>query len=132
MDFPERYTEDLLLFFEGRPLELGLCEALTELFEREFPPELRAKVQKSQVSFCGRHLFAAVSLPLRRKRGWPEHFLLLTLGLGRRLESPRVAVAVEPYPGRWTHHILLTSESELDAEVRAWLHEAYDFAESKR
>lgn len=56
----------------------------------------------------------------------------MTLGLGRRLESPRVAVAVEPYPGRWTHHILLTSESELDAEVRAWLHEAYDFAESKR
>ena len=77
-------------------------------------------------------LLAAVSLPLRRKRGWPERFLLLTLGLGRRLESPRVAVAVEPYPGRWNHHILLTSESELDAEVRAWLHEAYDFAESKR
>ena len=44
---------------------------------------------------------------------------------------PRVAVATEPYPGRWTHHIPLASPQELDEELRGWVHAAYDFAESK-
>ena len=42
---------------------------------------------------------------------------MVTLGLGRRLDTPRVAVAVEPYPGRWTHHLLLTEESQIDEEL---------------
>ena len=54
------------------------------------------------------------------------------MGLHRRLDSPRVAVAVEPYPGRWTHHILLTAAEEADGELMDWLAEARDFAVSKR
>ena len=57
---------------------------------------------------------------------------MVTAGLNRRLESPRVAVAVEPYPGRWTHHILLTDPEEIDGELMGWLEEARSFAVSKR
>ena len=89
-------------------------------------------MQKSQISFYGRHLFAAASLPVRRKKSWPEHCIVVTIGLSHRLDSPRVAVATEPYPGRWTHHILLSDETQIDGELLGWLRESWEFAESKR
>ena len=127
----EHYVSDLLFYFDGKPWELSLYEALFAQMERLFP-EAEVKVQKSQISFYNRHLFAAASLPVRRKKTWPDNCLLVTFGLGARLQSPRIAVAVEPYPGRWTHHVLVTQPEEIDAELLAWLRQAYDFAESKR
>ena len=121
---------DLLFFFEGRPLELSLFQALFRRMEAEFP-EAWVKVQKSQISFYSRHLFAAASLPLCRRRGWPEECLVVTVGLSRRLASPRVAAAAEPYPNRWTHHVLITREEEIDDELMGWLREARDFARDK-
>lgn len=131
MERSEHYESDLLFFFDGKPLELGLYEARFVRTEAAFP-QASMKVQKSQISFYDRHLFAAVSLPVRRKKSWPEHCLVVTMGLNRRLDSPRVAVAVEPYPGRWTHHILLTTAEEIDGELMGWLEEARAFAVSKR
>ena len=131
MERSEHYESDLLFFFDGKPLELALYEALFARMEAAFP-EASVKVQKSQISFYERHLFAAASLPVRRKKSWPEHCLVVTVGLNQRLESPRVAVAVEPYPGRWTHHILLTTAEEIDGELMGWLEEARAFAVSKR
>ena len=125
------YETDVLAFFDGRPWALPLYEALFSQMEELFP-EAAVKVQKSQVSFYQRHLFAAASLPVRRKKTWPEHCLVVTVGLHRRLDSPRVAVATEPYPGRWTHHILLTAAEEADGELMDWMAEARDFAVSKR
>ena len=57
---------------------------------------------------------------------------MVTIGLSYPLNSPRVAVAVEPYPNRWTHHILIAEEGQIDDELLGWLREAYTFAESKR
>ena len=131
MELPEHYSSDVLFFFDGHPAELALYEALFRRMEETFPAG-RVKVQKSQISFYGRHLFAAASLPVRRRKDWPKTCLVVTVGLGYRLDSPRVAVASEPYPGRWTHHILVTEEDQIDGELMGWLHEARDFAESKR
>ena len=52
----------------------------------------------------------------------------MSLGLSCHKESPRVAVATDPYPNRWTHHILLTTTREVDAELLDWAEEAYQFA----
>lgn len=131
MKTPDHYASDVLFFFDGKPLELALYEALFRHLEMEFS-EASVRVQKSQISFYGRHLFAAASLPVRRKKSWPEHCVVVTVGLSRQMESPRVAVAVEPYPGRWTHHILISEESQIDDELLEWLEEAWAFAESKR
>ena len=46
--------------------------------------------------------------------------------------APRVVAASEPYPGRWTHHVLVTEADQIDEELMGWLREAWDFAESKR
>ena len=131
MNVPEHYIQDVLVFFDGRPLELALYQAMFRELESLFP-EGSVRVQKSQISFYGRHLYGAASLPVRQRRDWPEHCLVVTLGLNRRLDSPRVAVAVEPYPGRWTHHLLLTEENQIDDELLGWFREAWDFAQSKR
>ena len=131
MNIPEHYGADILFFFDGKPLELALYEALFRCLETEFP-NASVKVQKSQISFYGRHLFGAASLPVRRKKNWPEHCIVVTIGLSRQLGSPRVAVAVEPYPGRWTHHALISEKAQIDDELIGWLREAWAFAESKR
>ena len=67
----------------------------------------------------------------RRKKDWPQDCLLVTFGLSHRLSSPRIAVAVEPYPNRWTHHVVVSRLEELDEELMDWLREAYDFAQNK-
>ena len=131
MNTPAHDSSDVLFFFDGKSLELALYETLFRRLESEFP-EASVRVQKSQISFYGRHLFAAASLPVRRKKSWPEHCIVVTIGLSHRLDSPRVAVATEPYPGRWTHHILLSDETQIDGELLGWLREAWEFAESKR
>ena len=66
---------------------------------------------------------------VRRKAEMPAHFLTLTLGLPEPVDSPRIAVKCEPYPGRWTHHIVLSSPDEIDAELLAWIERAHQFAQ---
>ena len=131
MKTPEQYASDVLFFFDGKPAELALYETLFRRMEEVFP-DASVKVQKSQISFYGRHLFGAVSLPVRRKKNWPEHCIVVTIGLSHPLESPRAAVSVEPYPGRWTNHVLVSEASQVDEELLEWLNEAWAFAESKR
>lgn len=130
MTTPEHYESDVLFFFDGKPTELALYQALERAMAARFP-EASVKVQKSQISFYHRHLFAAASLPLRRRKEWPRECLLVTFGLSHRLSSPRIAVAVEPYPNRWTHHVVVAREEEIDGELLDWLAEAYDFAAAK-
>lgn len=130
MNLPDHYEMDMLLFFDERPLELTLYEALFQRMDAAFP-DISVKVQKSQISFYGKHLFAAVSLPIRRRKGWPDHCILVTFGLSNPLYSARIAVAVEPYPNRWTHHVVVSEESQLDTELFDWLREAYEFSENK-
>ena len=130
MDLPSNYLSDLQVYFSGHGEELDLYAALFPTLEAAFP-EARVKVQKSQISFYGKHLFAMVSIPIRRKKGWPEHCLLISFGLGRQVADPRIAVATEPYPGRWTHHVVLSHPEELDGPLLAWLREAWDFSQAK-
>lgn len=123
--------QDILLFFGEKTLELSLFEALLRKLS-ETLPGMTVRVQKSQISFYGRHLFGAASLPIRRRKDWPEHCLVVTVGFSRPLDSLRVAVRVEPYPNRWTHHILIERPEQIDSELLGWMHEAYEFSESKQ
>lgn len=130
MNRSEHYEGDVLAYFSERPQELALYEEFSAALDRMLP-EISVKVQKSQISFYGRHLFAAASLPVRRKKGWPEHCLLVTFGLPERLDDPRIAAAVEPYPNRWTHHVVVSRLQEIDEQLMAWIREAYEFSQNK-
>lgn len=126
MEKSEHYVGDVLFYFHERSMEHSLYEILEARMEEAFP-DATVKVQKSQISFYARHLFAA-SLPVRRKKGWPAHCLLVTFGLSHRVDHPRIAVAVEPYPNRWTHHVVVSEPEEIDGQLMDWLREAHDFA----
>ncbi|MBR4549402.1 MAG: hypothetical protein IKO83_05745 [Oscillospiraceae bacterium] len=52
-------------------------------------------------------------------------------GRPHRLDSPRAAICTEPYPGRWTTHIVLGSPEEIDGEQLRWGDEACRFAAAK-
>lgn len=52
--------------------------------------------------------------------------------LRRRLDSPRVDAATEPYPNRWTHHLLISDPAEIDDELMGWIREAAAFSDGKR
>ena len=122
-------TTDELLFFSPMPEALPLYELLRSKLLAAFP-DTAVKAQKSQITFKARYGYAFVSL--RRMKGCPPVFLILTFGLGRRVEGDEIFRAVEPYPGRWTHHVMLNRPEDLDGAVRAWLAEAYDFSQAKR
>lgn len=121
-------TDDELMFFDRMPGIVPLYQLLAQTVLSHFPGT-QIKVQKTQITFRARYGYAFVSL--RRMKGCPQVFLILTFGLNRRLDSPRIAMAVEPYPNRWTHHMILSSPEQLDDEVLSWLREAYEFALSK-
>ena len=110
-------NQDLLCFFEKKPEAL----ALYEVFEKKVLSEIEnvhIKVQKTQIAFSNRHHFAFVSfLPVRKAKDRPDTYIVVTFGLKRQVESPRIDGAVEPYPNRWTHHVLISREEEIDDEL---------------
>lgn len=127
MNMPEHYESDVLFFFDGMPDRLALYQTLFQELEAAFP-DASVKVQKSQISFYGTRLFAMASLPKRKR----DPGIVVTFGLGRRELSPRIGAAVEPYPGRWTHHVTVTEVREIDSELLSWLGEAWAFSRDKR
>ena len=123
---------DILLFFDRRPAALPLYEAFARRVLSQIE-DLRVKVQKTQISFSNRRLFACVSfLGVRRAKDRPDPYLVITFGLDRRVDSPRIDAASEPYPNRWTHHVLISSPEEVDQELTAWVLEAARFSAGRR
>jgi len=124
--------QDVLYFFDGRPEALPLYEA----FEQKVFSEVdgvKVKVQKTQIAFSNRYNFAFVSfLPVRKAKERPKVYIVVTFGLGYCVESPRIDAAVEPYPGRWTHHVLIAGTGEIDDELMGWIKEAAAFSDQKR
>lgn len=121
---------DEIAFFNRMPQMLPLYAALREKLERAYP-DMDVRVAKTQISFRNRHVFAMASLPWRKVKGWPEAYLLVSFGLPYRKESPRIAQAVEAYPNRWTHHVLVVTEDEIDDTLMSWLDEAFWFSAAK-
>ncbi len=121
---------DEMLFFDKRPQMLPVYETLRNKLAQKYP-DIQVRVGKTQISFGNRHLFAMVSLPLRRIKNAPEMYMLVSFGLSYRLDASRVYQAVEPYPNRWTHHVLIEHKEDVDAQLMEWLEEAYQFSRIK-
>ena len=124
-----------ILFFEQQPKALALYEVFEKAVVNRYP-DTKIKVQKTQISFSNKHIFACASfLRVKKKKELPDPYLVITLvitlGMPYPLDSTRVAVKTEPYPGRWTTHIVIGKQEDVDEELLGWLAEAYDFAAAK-
>ena len=128
MKAPGSWTlEDL---FKDRPRPLELFHHVEGFIESIGPVSM--EVMKTQVSFGTKTKFAWVWLPQMWTKRRRDESITLTFDLGRRIDDPRIAEAVEPRPGRWTHHVVVGKESELDESVRDWLREAYALSQTRR
>ena len=123
---------DILLYFNDHMDALPLYERLEGLILEQIP-DVKIKVSKTQISFSNKRGFAFVSFnPCRKTKERPNVWITVTFGLSYRKESSRIDVATEPYPNRWTHHIMVGSDEEIDDELMSWLREAAEFSASKR
>ena len=116
------------VFFDGKPEERALYGAFAAWFAGLVPP-CRMQVHKTQISFYLKTGFCFVSMPYSRRKGWPKHCLVVSLGLKRDLDTPRLIAKAHPPLKRWTCHTLLWEESQLDEELAGWVQEAAREAE---
>ena len=120
-----------LMFFDQHLDMLPLYQAFEKLLFDSFPV-VNKRVKKTQITFSNRHVFACVSFArVKRKTELPLRYMVITLGLPAPLDSERITVKTEPYPGRWTHHIVVSTLEELDEELLSWIKTAYTFADAK-
>lgn len=128
----EGISLDELMFFEERKEILPVYLALrSAVLERCGPAEIQVK--KTQISFKNRHLFGAASfLPVKREFRPSGAYLTVTFGLSHPVTGPRIAAAVEAYPGRWTHHVAVGGVEAVDEELLSWLQEAAAFSMMKK
>ena len=123
---------DILFFFNDHVDALPLYERLEGLILEQIL-DVKIKVSKTQIGFSNKRGFAFVSFtPCRKTKERPNVWITVPFGLSYRKDSPRIDVATEPYPNRWTHYIMVGSEEEIDDELMSWLREAAEFSASKR
>jgi hypothetical protein len=111
-------------FFADRPESFRLFEIVRTYIESLGPVTVEA--MKSQISFGSKTKFAWVWLPQIWIKKRSEKGITLTFDVGRHIVDARIEEAVEPRPGRWTHHVIIEREADLDESVRGWLREAYE------
>ncbi|HCP15441.1 MAG TPA: hypothetical protein DIT32_06745 [Peptococcaceae bacterium] len=122
--------KDESAFFAEQPEAALLYEAIKAKLRTYFN-DATIKVTKSQIAFASKRNFAFVWLPMRKMKHRPEVYIILSFGLDHRIQSPRIEEAVEAYPCRWTHHMIIQDPAELDGEVMDWLQQAYAFSQSR-
>ena len=123
---------DILFFFGEYMDTLPIYERLENAILTRIP-DVKIKVAKTQITFAQRYGFAFVSFnPCRRAKDRPAVWMTVTFGLGYRKKSPRIDVATQPYPGRWTHHVMVGTPDEIDEELLGWIQKAATFSASKR
>lgn len=104
-------------FFLGYEKSRPLFEAVCCAIENIGGTEIRES--NSQIAFWRQKSVALVWVPARCLRGNPTPFVL-TLAFHHRDRSPRWKEIEEPAPGRFIHHLELSSVADLDDEVHDW------------
>ena len=123
---------EILFFFNEHMDALPLYQRLETLILEQIP-DVRIKVSKTQIGFFNKRGFAFVSFnPCRRAKDRPETWMTVTFGLAFRVDDPRIDVATEPYPNRWTHHVTVSRVEDMDGQLLGWIREAEVFSASKR
>ena len=125
-------NSDTLFFFREYMDVLPMYEKLEEQILAQIP-DVKIKVAKTQITFANKRGFAFVSFnPCRKAAQRPKVWMTVTFGLGYGKESPRIDVSTEPYPNRWTHHVMVGSVEEIEGELMEWIKEAAEFSAGKR
>lgn len=110
--------------FEGYPAAVAVTGALQRFLATLGPVEMAAT--KTQASFRSRVRFAWVWVPRQAVGPGKPDEPVVSFALRRRETAKRVKESVNPRGDLWMHHVVVPSAKDLDAEVKAWLREAYE------
>jgi hypothetical protein len=116
---------DVEEFFAGHPAALAVHRKVRAMVESIGPADVR--VTRSQVALRRRRGFAYLWLP-GRWLAHPDAEVVLSVALGRHDDSARFKEVVHPAREIWMHHLEVQSLDDLDAQVLAWLREAFEHA----
>jgi len=119
-------SDGIKVLFGSEPRAVVLYEALEKVIMAM--PDVERIIRRTQVSFYVKRGFAWIWLPKVDAKAQPDVYVVLSFGLGGKIDNPRIVQAVEPYPNRWTHHVIIDSESEIDAELLGWIVQSHEFA----
>ena len=118
-------------FFSQDPEIRAIFDKLVRIIMGRYP-DVRVKVQKSQISFYGNRSFCWVWLPIRAGiKGRPDHYLIVSFGLNKEIFHNRLVDTTQPYPNRYTHHAIIGSQDEIDDELLGWLDQAYQWRQEE-
>jgi hypothetical protein len=120
-----RALPEVARFFSPAPLGAAVFGWTSGVVAGVGPAVVR--LTATQVAFRHRIGFAWIWLP----GTWlahPDAPVVLSLGLRRQIDSARWKQVVEPYPGRWMHHLEVTDPADLDDEVAGWVAQAHHAA----
>lgn len=110
------------LFFGRRTMLLEPYARLRQAIVSRWP-DTRVRVQKTQIDFVSERPFCWVSRPTAggRRKDRPPAYFIVTFGWREQIGHPRILEAVEPWPGRWTHHVLVSGPEEVDGTLMDWI-----------
>ncbi len=115
-------TLDPERLFADEPGAAEVYHAVRAMLEALGPVDVRTT--RTQVSFRRRRGFAYLWLPVPWARR-PGVLVVLSIGLGREIASPRWKQVAHPTRSIWMHHLEVQAIADLDTEVDEWLREAY-------
>jgi predicted transport protein len=109
--------------------EAQLARSLFDAVSREIAllGSVSIRVSKSQVAFRRKKNIAVVWMPSKYLKQ-PSAPLVLTLSFSKPDDSPRWKQITQVTPKRYTHHLELHQVEDINAQVRGWLHEAWEAA----
>lgn len=116
--------QDVEGLFEEYPAGVAVAGAVQRFLATLGPVEMAAT--KTQASFRSRVRFAWVWVPRQASGAGKPDEPVVSFALRRRETAKRVKESVNPRGGLWMHHVTVPSAKDLDAEVKAWLREAYE------
>lgn len=122
----EEELKEVEAFFDGRPGALRLFRKVSRFIQTLGSVELIPR--KTQLGFRNGRMFAWVWLPQTWIRSQPEQSITVAFTLDRRVNHKRIKESMEPYPGRFMHHVVIEGAPDFDGLVKGWLRAAYGLA----
>ena len=101
-------------FFAGRAAQWALFDALARAVLGRFP-SAHLRVMKTCIAFDDPKPFIYVSFPPKKSMGG----LMLSISLRERRQHPRFCMVVPVSPSRFTAHIHLPEEAQINDELLA-------------
>ncbi len=121
-----------LLYFAGEefllPVYFKLREEVLDMF-----PDSEVRVQKSQITFRWPHPYVWIwTLAGHGSRKPGSGPMFVTFAAPFPIESPLIHTKVEPYPGRWTHHVAVREPGDITKELMMFIQTSYAFRNAKK